>query len=242
MAHGYPDWGLFATKKTVYALHDNAELAARLGSIVTFDRRGDILRLDDFEDNIKKWEVSPSGTGASIALSSEAARNGGKSCAITTGDDIGDQSVLELSLSYTVLSKFGFEFSFTTNNNLEYIQLLFRITSGTHLHTYTVRYYLASDEVRIQNSDSAWVTIASNVDLLEYYYHFHTLKLVVDGENNQYVRLILNEVTYDLSDYAPTEAASDATPRLQITITAMNGTAANNTMYVDDAIVTHNEP
>jgi len=62
MAHGTPDWGVTASKKTIYSLHDMGELAVRLGSIVSFDRRGDVIFSDSFQNGLGK--VYASGVGA----------------------------------------------------------------------------------------------------------------------------------------------------------------------------------
>jgi len=55
VAHGTPDWGVTAGARTVYQMTDLGELAVRLGSIVTHDRRGDVIFLEDFEEGMGRW-------------------------------------------------------------------------------------------------------------------------------------------------------------------------------------------
>ena len=116
MAHGQPDFGLYAVKKTVSGLADLGELAVRLGSIITFDRRGDIVWFDDFEGDVFKWERDPSGVDAAIIVSPEAARNGAFSAKLTTGNLADDHATILHHLPYPVTSRVGFEISFTVNN------------------------------------------------------------------------------------------------------------------------------
>ena len=83
MAHGHPDYGGAAPLATVYTLQDLAELAARLGSIDVFDRRGNVLLLDDFESGIKKWLFG--GTGSySAGWICDRAEHGGFCLSIQT--------------------------------------------------------------------------------------------------------------------------------------------------------------
>ncbi|KKK91844.1 hypothetical protein LCGC14_2708890, partial [marine sediment metagenome] len=91
-----------------------AELAARLGGIVSFYRRGDVLWLDDFEGTIGKWAVS--GTGASASLSTDDARNGAKSGKLTLG--AGKEIFINRVMGYPVISNMGFEMSWKHDTSL----------------------------------------------------------------------------------------------------------------------------
>ena len=71
----------------------NAELAARLGSPDTFDRRGDVLWMDDFESGLK-WRTSLLGTGSLIDLTATMAASGGKCCRLVTGSANNDYAYL----------------------------------------------------------------------------------------------------------------------------------------------------
>ncbi|GAI16225.1 unnamed protein product, partial [marine sediment metagenome] len=111
MTHGGPDWGTPGPLKTIYTLEDMAELVARLGSIVTFDRRGNIIWLDDFEGTLGKWGIETEGAGYSAQLSAEAARSGGFSAKLISPDDEEDRIGLKRWFPLPVESNIGFEFS-----------------------------------------------------------------------------------------------------------------------------------
>ncbi|GAI49683.1 unnamed protein product, partial [marine sediment metagenome] len=63
MSRGQPDYGSSAVKEVAGTLADMGELAARLSSIVEYDRRGDVVYLDDFEEPVLKWSPLAAGAG-----------------------------------------------------------------------------------------------------------------------------------------------------------------------------------
>ena len=242
MAHGQPDFGQFTGKTTTYALSDMAELAARLGSIDTFDRRGDVVWLDNFEDNIDKWEILLGGVGAAAVLSTEAARNGARSAKLTTGNLANNYALIRKHLPSPVPSKVGFEVSFTVDDDLNGLYFALQLLDGVNRHVAMINYHPDTDRLYYYDNAGVEQLIAAGLNLQAAIYHFHTLKLVADMVNYRYVRLILNEVTYDLSNFTM-QAIPDATlPTLWAYVAAFTGVAANLSIYVDDAIITQNEP
>ncbi len=242
MPHGQPDFGAYAAKKTVGSMADNAELAARLGSIVTFDRRGDVVWLDDFEDNIDKWEVMTLGIGAAVVLSNEAARNGSRSAKLTTGPAIDNYAIIIKHLPYPALSKVGFEISFTIDEDLNHLFHSLMLLDGTNRYIGSIDYRPDVDELYYYDDAGAPQLIASGLNLAASIYHFHTMKLVVDIATMRYVRLILDERTYDLSNYLMQPILDATLPTMWAYFASFTGVAANQSIYVDDAIVTQNEP
>lgn len=219
-----------------------AELAARLGSIVTFDRRGDVIWLDDFEDNIDKWYQLATGTGAAIALSTGAARNGAKSAKLTTGDAVGNGSYIARYLPYPALSKIGLEFSFALGSDIDYIWLYMRLYDGTQRHTGEIRYNAQSDTLEYTDSAGSQITLASSLDLAELDHMFHTVKLVIDYTDNTFARLILDNVEHDMTGFGLRSISDTPAPRLELAMGIVNNATGNHYAYVDDAIITQNEP
>jgi len=242
MAHGYPDWGIFTSKKTVYALQDMAELAARLGSIITFDRRGDLLWYDDFEENINKWNLTFSGVGANIALSTDTARNGGSSAILTTGDAIGDYAYMDRFIPYPVLSSIGFELSFTTNDNLDFIEFTLAFYDGSFLYIARVRYYPATDKFQYVDSTGTYQDLISDFPLRADVHLFHTMKLTIDMKEGKYRYFIINATTKSLEGVDLWKFSSNIEPHLMVRVYSRSAVAGNQSIYVDDAIITQNEP
>lgn len=218
------------------------ELAARLGSIVTFDRRGSVIWLDDFEDNINKWEAQLYGTGAAVALSSTEARNGAKSVLLTTGNAAGDVTGIRKYLPYPTLTKVGFEISFRTNTDLREQSIHIYLWDGAKQWWAILYVKTYSEEIRYFNEAGSDAVLETSKVLYTNVSLFHTMKLVIDPINHRYVRAIVNEKEYDLSGQAMRSTASISTPRMCVGYLTYAQTTGGILSYADDAIVTQNEP
>lgn len=242
MAHGQPDYSGTSQKITTYSLSDMAELAARLGSINTFDRRGDLVWYDDFEATLNKWVNNGNGTGHDADVSTTAARNGAQSCKIVTGSDGQLSGVIYAYAPELVKSKVGLEVHWTRPSfNWTYIYFRLQIIHSD---------YQWDARIKFQDSDaslhywdgSAYQQIATGVGARSSAYQFLPLKFVVDLDNEVYERLLFQRTEYDLTSYALPSAAGSAITETVISIYS-EGTAGNNvTGYVDDIILTQNEP
>lgn len=239
---GGPDYGVWSPKHTVTALADMAELAARLGSIVTFDRRGDVVWLDDFEDNINRWKTLTTGTGGSTHLSTEAARSRARSAKLTTGNLAGNLAEIERDFPLPVPSRTGFELSFALLPNVAYIELWAHHMEGTFTHTPRIRYQLLEESLQLLDHTATWVTVKPHIPLLPASHCFHTLKLVYDIISCRYARILLNNLAIDVSQHTPRRVPDPTTPRLSIHTRIRAAADGGATAYIDDFILTQNEP
>jgi len=80
------------------------------------------------------------------------------------------------------------------------------------------------------------------VDLTFGYWPMHTMKLVVDLNTDRYVRFILNETEYDLSAYSANTFANPDQPHLGVKAILYSTAGFNADCWVDDIILTQNEP
>lgn len=241
VAHGSPDYGPRQPKSIGYANQDLAELAARLGSIITFDRRGDTVWLDNFEDNVNKWEASYTGNGASVALSTTRALSGAKSCALTPGDVVGNRASIKKRTGALAPGKIGFSIADSINDLHSKHILEIEYYDGTNYHFAAVQYDIVNQVLQYQDSNEDFQTFASSVDFKENTSLFYNLKLVIDTVNSKYTRFITDSTEYDLSSYSYSHSSSSTTPQLVASFHAYNNSAANNTSYCDDARISQNE-
>ncbi len=242
MAHGTPDWGVTAGAVTTYQLTDLAELAVRLGSPVTFDRRGDVLFLDDFEAGIDKFSAGSPGIGGRVETSVLRARNGRYSCHLVCGSDIATGAWVGVELPFAVLSHFGFEVSFAKETIIAYWEVLVQVYDGTNLTNYRVSWTEATTTLAYRDAAGLAVTIATNVDFTDFSDIFHVLKLVIDGPNSEYERLILNNRAFSLNNVPAQVSASATLPQLLFQFTVYGRATVNDEIYVGHFVVTQNEP
>jgi len=243
MPHGGPDWGTEGPVSTIYSIQDLGELAARLGSIVTHDRRGNVIWMDDFESGIEQWSRAGH-PGYSVTWDSEYAATGGFSCKMVTDNDEDDMVAINKYIGYPKLSKYGMEFSFSYMQNCKYFSLWFPSWTREGLGWPAIRWNASEEYFEYYDEDGNWQEITG----LSYApphtaYKFQTIKLVADLIKREYVRLIVNSEVLDLSGikfYFEDVPGFEPDAYLRIRITA--DASAPATAYINNAIITQNEP
>ena len=242
MPHGYPPWSGIS-KQTVFSIPiDLAELAVRLGSPVTFDRRGDVVYIDSFEHGHHKWIASFGGTGGGVQVSHDTARTGAYSIKLITGKAAGGHGSLDGYHPRPVLSKVGLEASFApiSADPTTYLSL-FHYT-GEGCYRFQVRYDYANEKLQYLDDAATWQDLATGLAFYPNRTSFNLLKVVADLEDNEYERVLFNDVTYPLQDVAAFYVAGASAPYLLVGVSAKGDASDNYTVYVDDVIITQNEP
>lgn len=220
------------------------ELAARLGSIKHYEKRGEVVFMDDFEGSTFKWIEGGTGTGNSVARSNDIARSGDFSIKMIAGDAVDNYSDIRIQLMLPTQSRLGFEFSFLMKTDIKYIEARLFLYTGTVRQTAYVRYDPQNNKLQYQDNALAWQDIATDVDVYEgSNVLFNTMKLVIDYDAIEYLRLFFNNTEYDLSDIAMYSTGSSIQYHLMWGIKVYNNKNGSNPyIYVDDFILTQNEP
>lgn len=268
--HDLPDWGALNAVETVIEITDLGELAARLFSIDTFERGGDVVWMDDFEnevgvfipwatlgdaevpgtfgetfdlDGLNKWIVDASGDGSAVRMSTERARNGLWSCRLiaASGEDTAAR-IIHLN-PYPRLSNMGVEASVSLGEHVPDVQLSATINTFGDAREYTVRYLAETAEVQVFVVGVGWVTLRTGSSLENIATLFHTWKLVFDAVNHRYLRFVLDETTFDLSALAEQGVTEGGGNNWRVAITATNHDVDMflADAWVDDVILTQNE-
>jgi hypothetical protein len=241
MHHTISDYSSKYRQTSVYGNIDSAEIAARLKSCDTHDRRGLILWMDDFEGAEKHWTDVVNGVGGVVALSTDYARSGDQSMKCTTGGAAGNYAGVRRYLVYPKLSRLGFEISFTYNLNINYYALNADTFDGATTHRGWIRIDLTNDRLRYYDDAMNFQTFFNHCPLCDQIGAFNTAKLVIDPVGGYYTRFILNDVEYDLSSYPLYAGASVLHPFYYYSFIGYTNIATNETFYVDDGIMTVDE-
>lgn len=241
MPHGTPDWGQIPDVAGYTLTEDLAELAARLGSICTFDRRGSIFFLDDFASGVGKWELTGPDNGEAFDGFSGYAQSGGYCGRITTGAVDGNLAHIARWFPFPQLVKVGFEISFTLDAYISEFRVGFYGPTDTKYMHAAIFYYVPTDTLYYNNYKGTMIPLASGLNLLKADYCFHTVKLVIDLTTNKYVRCILNNIEYDLSDYAYYVGGVLTKQYMIAYQEVITGENTSAVIYVDNAIITRDE-
>lgn len=242
MPHGQRDWGNIGADETVHGLADLAELAARLGSPVTFNREGNVLFLETFEHGIKNWTIAAYGTGGEYRWSAEKSRMGSYSCLLIPGTDGAQTAQMARQFPYPVFSRFGVEMGVQAAGDPLRMDVTLYVYDGTTRQGYTARYDHVNERLQLQLAGATWQTVAENVLWSEGAFLFHTIKLVADLNEAAFVRLIFDNEEYNIEAYSAFEAADATAPAIWVWFTCLTQTGLTTNFYVDDIIITQNEP
>lgn len=242
MAHGIKPYGRTQAQQTIFGVQDMGELAARLKSIVTHDRRGNVVWMDDFESGIEKWIHAGLAGGESLEWSSEYARSGDFSAKLTTGATALDDATMMRYLPYPFESQMGFEYSFQRDGNLREIYISIWIDDGNRIYIGALRWFSATETWAWAGAGGAMTDLIPTQPLGAFLTLFHTVKLVCDFVDKRYVRLIADNVLFPLNGLTLWDWGASITPRITIAIDMSTNVNDVTSLYIDDAIVTQNEP
>lgn len=243
MSHGYPDWGTGGPLITVHSVQDLGEMAARLKSIDTFDRRGNVLCLDDFDSGIEAWTIFGLPVGYTGVWSPVSHRNGGFSLKLTTENDEDGYVEAQKGFPYPYATRQGVEFSFIHGEYVRDLEIRIATLDGSYQSRCGVRWIRATKLWQYLDTDGVtWENLTLIRDLAKFDNVFHTVKLVVDMTTWKYVRLIVNDLTFPLSDFSAEKFGNDdaAMTYAYFRVTAESDDYAYT--YIDDFIATINEP
>lgn len=242
MPHGYPPWS-GVKKQTVFSLPiDMGELAARLGSIVTFDRRGDVIWLEDFENGLNKWVEGTTFANAEVYLSAVSSFRGAYACAIVTSDQADGYTYLTRDFQPAVLGQVGVEITYQISDVEVDFDLGISHYTGSDEYAYRVKHDTSANKLYYYHRTAGWTEVLADVYGSTYPTAWNTMKLVVDLADEEYVRVVFNDQEASLKALTCPHTTIGADPGLNAIIRVHGDTDATYTAYLDNVILTQNEP
>ena len=216
-----------------------AELASRIHAPpITFDRRGDVLRWEDFESSTPHYEIDTDGT-PEYGRSADVSTN--NSFSYKTYLTVGDRVSILLQTADFSSTRFGHRVQFSSSGRHSVVTLYSMWFDGVTRTTAAIKYTLSNGMVEIRDENGNFVSIGMAPAYRDIT-NFSTLKMVADVAGGHYLRALAMGQEFDISDYG-VERAPDATEKYLLTNTMVQGTVAyTDTVYLDNIIITENEP
>ncbi len=242
MPRGQPDYGLYTQTPVASGISDPGEAAARLGSINIYDRRGWTVWMDDFEAPVLKWADASSVGGTDPVLSTNAAWMGVQSVYYTTAAVANEWASILRRFPLLRLGKTGIEFFIRPHISTPgYFRVRFRISDGTNR---------SDGELRLDNqARTATIrTPAGNIVVATNVFNnfpdniWTPVKLVVDMDTDYYVRLLIGSQEIDLSAHALVAGGATAVSQLWVEMDLRGDAIGAMSAYIDNFILTQNEP
>jgi len=241
MTHGSPDYGEYAAFETIGRLVDLGELAVRLGSISHYNRDGNVVFQDNFEDTPLKWIKTLKEARGSIEYSNETAWSGGQCVKLATGNQASDYVNIERYFPLLPVGKYGIEVAFNNVGTDGTVYFEFHYHYNGYYYHGVVAIDFQNDNLLIYSDPDGYVTIKSNLGLAEEDNLFHFIKLVVDTETGYYVRLLIDNTEYNLSAYKMYHLPEETADKIRIFVQLWTAKAASFYGYLDNFIFTQNE-
>lgn len=220
----------------------NAELAARLGSPMIWDKRGNLLWYEGFETALTEFENA----GGTTNRTSAYKYSGEFSLLITTAATASSLAGITTVFAHPpLLKRIGFETVFTKHDDHEYIYIDISVYDGTTAHYPSFRIDVQNEKLQYYASGTTWTDFATGVTLEDKYgtvLLWHHLKIVFDVSTGKYVRCILNNTEYDISSYSFHTAADARSPYTRIQAYTSPSINSALTSYFDHFMLTSNEP
>ncbi|KKM27720.1 hypothetical protein LCGC14_1571830, partial [marine sediment metagenome] len=237
-----PDWGGLPAPLTVHEVTDLGELAARLGSVVTYHRGGVVIFVEDFADGMNRWDTVLGGAGDVADLSLVRSLSGLLSARLLAASAAAPYAQIWHKLPVQIASRAGCEIAFAMDGVTSEVDLQIARYDGSNLVLGRVFYDAVNERLRYRDSADVAVTLATGVALSTVAGVFHYMKLVVDLESDEYVKVLLDNVAYSLTGVALRTQASATAPGFAILALNRGVAGESHAVYLDRVIITQNEP
>ena len=223
-------------------LEDQAELAARLGSPVLWDRRGQVAWMDHFASGLAPYTATGYGTGASIKVTSNETYLPGFSLAFIAGSD--GLTAAELRKDFQPLESVrnGVECSFSCFQAFNRFGVSLNRFTGVLRYAARIRFYDADDSLYYTDLNGVDVKIVTLTDIISSAGIYQHLKVVADFALSEYVRVLFNTQEWDLRG-TPLYLVADATvASYQVLFNHKGNGGDNPTAGLGHVILTTGEP
>jgi len=239
---GQPDYGLYTGTPVASGIADPGEAAARLGGINVYDRRGWTVWMDDFELPVLRWSVDSSAGSPDPVLSTNQQWMGAQSVYLATVAGVGQWSALGKDFALLRLGRIGFEFFIRLeNHSLGYLNFDINIYDGTNLSEANL--YLDADARTASIvTPAGLIPIATDCFRVLPAKDWLPVKLVLDMDTDMYVRLLVGPTEYDISAHAMRPGPLSNEKYVYVRLTLYGDTTDDCNAYLDDFILTQNEP
>ena len=236
-----PDFFQYRLESNKNILGDMAEFAARLGAVSKYDRGGTTLFADNFDNGLAPYSAQLGGTGAKAEIVSDVTHVSGYGVKLTAGSDGNHGAGILKRVQPQALNMMGFEVVFSLESNISEMDIGIQQNTATKKKNWVIAWRASDGKIFVKPRAEGWVTFATIPLPIDDEEIFHSLKLVVDLESDYYVRFMVDQNLYNLSAYQGSEVNEETNQRLEFLAMNTGRLAKNDTMYLDEFIVTTDE-
>lgn len=237
-----PDYGIGRPADATPHITDIAELSVQLGSLSWFDRFGNVLMTESFQTGMGNWLTQSYPNGANPILSSKYYSTIPYAVKLITTTDTGSYSGMDKYFPFHYVDTFGVEVHFKAIETFQHLYWSLSFYDGTYAYEMKPKVNYAANELQLILSALADEKIDDLDIKIGVASQFHVLKITGDLVNNTYLRLILDDRDYDISDKELIQTTSSDKPTLRMLFYLQPYDTVVSTVWIDNIIFTINEP
>jgi len=242
MPADFPDWGGQYNDKQFFPLFDQAELAARLGSYLTYDRRGSVIWQYGFDYGIGDTGPKKVGAATAVTLYALVYEHPPFSVKLDCGTDIDGYASVERRVPVPQPPRVGFQASVRLSTGVQQYRHYLYHYDGTHRWYADLRLNMGDGQFELDADPDVRYVLNANLPNLNTGYYFAHVKLVCDLSTHMCVRAILDRDEYDISGYAMIAVADTSAPHVRAWAMNTCVTGVNSALNLDNLILTAAEP
>ena len=205
----------------------------------SFDRRGSVIRWVDFESSSPNYEISKT-VNTTFSRSNDVVNHGNFSGKIVLPANANDYCrILQYTNDFHI-GNMGYMAMFSSADTFFNLYIKLRYYDGTTVYDAELQYLYSTGALYV-NTPGGVVAIEA-IPRYKSMYNFSTLKLVADFSSGKYIRALMFGKEYDLSAYTIRTAGSGSVKHIESMFEVKGSATAISTVYVDDMVITENEP
>lgn len=220
---------------------DSGELACRLFSPLTHDRRGQVVHIDNFTYNLAPYALELIGTGAMISLVDGTARTPPYSAQFQAGADLAMEAALSFNSAPPANFRIGVQcfLAFETPPRFWKITIILQYD---FMYTEAVlRWDSAAGKLQIVDETRTFRNIDEYFSLYGGMHMWHHFKLGFDFYNNRYLYALVDGKQYDLTSYRGYQMGLGVSNHLSAEIRHTASGSSDRVSWIDDLIITQAE-
>ncbi len=241
MSRGYADWHINTAAVGQYLL-DDSELAARLGSPYVYERLGNVLAIDQGGVELAQWITSTSGEGASIVEDTAIVYSSTQSIKLTPGSTISKFASIYREIPYIEARNIGVSLLFAPMEAGAEMRVDLKYSrAGTK---YTFAFRITAAGLMQTFNGSTWDTQKDSGRLLwdATVPFWNLLHVSINVTDLTFKSIQLNQNKVAFTDDPTSTGATSVPNSFEVYISALDATGDQDVIYVDNIIVTIDEP
>jgi len=218
-----------------------AELAARLGSLATYRRDGDVYFQEDFTEGLGRWQTTLMVEPSAIVLQSDRFLSGGVCPRFDLADNNAAAAALWRYLWPTTTGRVGVAFAFDIASGVAGFNVIFRYYLDPLFYQAYLWWDNIESELKYYRGPADWPVITTTDHFMEGIHLFALIKVVVDFASMNWVRVSINDAVYDMAGIPLYYDTEHLGPYYYLQFTVNGVAVGTRESYLDNVVVTRNE-